>query len=422
MNARERVMASLDHRQPDKIAIDFGGICNSTMHVSCLDALRKHYQLDDQLVKALDVFTMAGVIEDDLAEAIGTDCTPIFPMGTLFGFPRTDWKPWKNPQGLDILVPGKYNPEPDGKGGYIVYPQDNRAYEPSGHFPQGGYYFDAIYRQKGDIDDNVTDPALNIEEWRILDEANLDWIEKEILRAYDTGRATVLAMPGMGLGDAADIAGCGLLEPKGIRNIADWYMMPHLYPEYVYRMFEMQTDIAIENMKAINERCGDKIDVAFTCATDLAHQNSLFVSREIFLELYMPHYIRANRWIHENTPWKILKHSCGAVEPLIGDLIEAGFDALNPVQCSAAGMDPVHLKKEFGKHITFWGGGVDTQDVLPFGSPEEVRKQVLQRCEIFGEDGGFIFNAIHNVQANTPTENIVAMLEAVKEFNTAGRL
>jgi uroporphyrinogen-III decarboxylase len=92
------------------------------------------------------------------------------------------------------------------------------------------------------------------------------------------------------------------------------------------------------------------------------------------------------------------------------------------VQCSAAGMDPVHLKKEFGKHITFWGGGVDTQDVLPFGSPEEVRKQVLQRCEIFGEDGGFIFNAIHNVQANTPTENIVAMLEAVKEFNTAGRL
>jgi len=134
--------------------------------------------------------------------------------------------------------------------------------------------------------------------------------------------------------------------------------------------------------------------------------------------VYLPFYQRANNWIHENTNWKILKHCCGAVAPLIPLLIEGGFDALNPVQCSADGMDPVHLKNTYGKDISFWGGGVDTQKILPFGTPEEVREQVLRRCEIFAKDGGFVFNAVHIIQAGTPIENIVAMLDAVKEFNS----
>ncbi len=138
---------------------------------------------------------------------------------------------------------------------------------------------------------------------------------------------------------------------------------------------------------------------------------------EGFRECYLPYYQRANNWIHEHTDWKILKHNCGAVRPLIPLLIESGFDALNPVQTSADHMDPQELKDEFGKDISFWGGGVDTQRVLPFGTPEEVRRQVLRRCEIFGKDGGFVFNSVHIIQANTPIENIVAMIDAVKEFN-----
>jgi uroporphyrinogen-III decarboxylase len=114
-----------------------------------------------------------------------------------------------------------------------------------------------------------------------------------------------------------------------------------------------------------------------------------------------------------------MKHSCGSVERFIPCFIEAGFDILNPVQCSAAGMDPAHLKNTYGDRITFWGGGVDTQHVLSFGTPEDVRTQVLERCRIFSHDGGYIFNAIHNVQARTPVKNIVAMLQAVHEFNGA---
>ncbi len=134
-------------------------------------------------------------------------------------------------------------------------------------------------------------------------------------------------------------------------------------------------------------------------------------------EFYLPYYKKMNGWIHEHTEWKTLKHCCGGIFPILPLLIESGFDAVNPVQCSAEGMDPQNLKDTYGKDILFWGGGVDTQKVLPFGTPQEVKDQVKQRCEIFSKDGGYIFNTIHIIQANTPVKNIAAMIDAVKEFN-----
>jgi uroporphyrinogen-III decarboxylase len=136
-----------------------------------------------------------------------------------------------------------------------------------------------------------------------------------------------------------------------------------------------------------------------------------------FRTLWLPYYKRLCDWIHRNTTWKVFKHSCGSVERFYEAFIEAGIDVINPVQCSAAGMDAAYLKDKYGERLVFWGGGVDTQQVLPFGTPREVREQVLRRCEIFSRGGGFVFNAVHNVQAGTPIANIVAMIEAVKEFN-----
>jgi uroporphyrinogen-III decarboxylase len=136
------------------------------------------------------------------------------------------------------------------------------------------------------------------------------------------------------------------------------------------------------------------------------------------MDEFFPYHKRVCDWIHGNTPWKVFKHCCGAVEPLIGPMADAGLDIMNPVQCSAAGMDPQKLKDTHGKRVTFWGGGVDTQGTLPFGKPEEVRKEVLERCRIFSPGGGFVFNTIHNTQAKTPFANFIAMLDAVKEFNS----
>jgi uroporphyrinogen-III decarboxylase len=138
---------------------------------------------------------------------------------------------------------------------------------------------------------------------------------------------------------------------------------------------------------------------------------------QTFRELYFPYYKQVNDWIHRHTSWRTFKHSCGSVEKFIPSFIEAGFDILNPVQCSAAGMGSEHLKSAFGDRIVFWGGGVDTQKVLPFGTPGEVRAQVLERCRVFARGGGFVFNTIHNVQARTPVENIIAMINAVREFS-----
>jgi uroporphyrinogen-III decarboxylase len=133
--------------------------------------------------------------------------------------------------------------------------------------------------------------------------------------------------------------------------------------------------------------------------------------------MYLPYYKKVNDWIHEHTSWKTFKHSCGAVEPFIDSFIEAGFDILNPVQITAKGMNPQHLKKTYGNRITFWGGGVDTQQVLSFGTPEDVKKQVSENLKIFGDNGGYVFNTVHNVQANVPVENLVAMLDVFRKNN-----
>ena len=153
------------------------------------------------------------------------------------------------------------------------------------------------------------------------------------------------------------------------------------------------------------------------CGTDFGTQNSLFCSVPSVRDIWLPRYQQINDWIHRHTNWLTFKHSCGAVEPLIDTFIDCGFDILNPVQCSADGMDPTELKRNYGDRITFWGGGVNTQQTLPFGTAEQVRAEVLSRCEVFAPGGGFVFNAIHNVQALTPLANMVAMIDAVKEFN-----
>ncbi len=155
----------------------------------------------------------------------------------------------------------------------------------------------------------------------------------------------------------------------------------------------------------------------FVCGTDFGTQTSAFCNVATFRELWFPYYKRVNDWVHANTTWKCFKHSCGSVERFFESFIEAGFDIINPVQCSAAGMDPAGLKRKYGSRLVFWGGGVDTQKTLPFGTPQEVREEVLRRCEILAPGGGFVFNSIHNLQAGTPVANIVAMLDAVHEFN-----
>lgn len=258
----------------------------------------------------------------------------------------------------------------------------------------------------------------NLEEYAEFTDADVEYLKGEILRAHATGRAVVGSFGGTGLGDVAFIPGMALKHPKGIRGVEEWYVSTVIRREFVHELFRRETDIALRNLAKLNAAAGQYVDVVFTCGTDFGTQTGTFCSPETFRELYMPYYKKVNNWIHENTNWKTFKHCCGAVERFMELFIEAGFDVINPVQCSAAGMDPKVLKERYGSRLTFWGGGVDTQKTLPFGTKEQVRDEVLRRCEIFSKDGGFVFNAVHNIQAGTPVENIAAMIDAVHEFDS----
>jgi uroporphyrinogen-III decarboxylase len=162
---------------------------------------------------------------------------------------------------------------------------------------------------------------------------------------------------------------------------------------------------------------GNHIDIVFICGTDFGTQTSSFCSPETFDSLYMPYYQKINNWIHKHTTWKTFKHSCGAVENFMDHFIEAGFDIINPVQCTAKNMDPRQLKSKYGDKLTFWGGGADTQGALSMGTAQDVYAQVIARCQIFSKNGGYVFNTVHNIQATTPLENLVSMTEALQQIN-----
>ncbi len=416
MTSRERVLAALSHRQPDRVPIDIGGTSVTGIHISCVAALRDYYGLEKRPVKLHEPYQMLGWVDEDLKQAMGLDVEGVFPHSTLFGFKNENWRPWRTGWDQEVLVPEGFRTITDENGDTLIFPEGDTTAPPSGRMPKGFYFFDTIVRQEP-IDEDHLNPEDNLEEFKPVAADYLAQLSQAAPAAAATGRAVIAGFGGTAFGDIALVPAPFLKHPKGIRDITEWYMSTSMRRDYIHQVFARQCEIALENLEKIHAAVGNNVDVVFVCGTDFGTQTSSFCSVATLRELYMPYYRQVNDWIHRHTNWKTFKHSCGAVEKFIDTFIESGFDILNPVQCSAAGMDPARLKSKYGDRIVFWGGGVDTQKTLPFGTPAEIRAQVLERCEVFSANGGFVFDTVHNVQAGTPVENIVAMLEAVREFN-----
>ena len=413
MDSRERVQKALSHENPDYVPLDLGASAVTGMHASSVYLLRQALSLDSPgtPVKVVEPYQMLGEIAPDLIEALGVDVVGLGGSRTMFGFENRDWKPWTLFDGTPVLVPEAFNTEPEPNGDVLMYPEGDRSAPPSGRMPKGGYYFDTIVRQEP-IDEASLNVEDNLEEFGPVSDDELNHFAREADRLYTkTDKAILANFGGMAFGDIALVPAPWLKNTTGIRDVAEWYMATAAQPDHVYQIFDRQCQIALENLPKFYEAVGDRVAVVFITGTDFGRQDGLFISPQAYRKLYQPFHRRVNDWIHENTPWKTFIHTCGSVVDLLPDVVEAGFDVLNPVQCSAAGMDPQTLKSRFGPSLTFWGGGVDTQKTLPFGTPQEVR----QRIAIFNQSGGFIFNTVHNVQANTPAENLAALYEAVKE-------
>ena len=415
MTAKERIQAALNHQSSDVIPVDFGATSVTGIHCKVVAALREHYGLEKHPVRVIEPFQMLGEIEPDLQEAIGVDCLPVFGPRNMFEIDETQLHLQRTPWGQDVMIASDIDFTPDKEGNVYIYAKGDRNYPPSAKMPSNCYFIDATVRQEF-VDDDTLKVEDNLEEYGLLSDKDLQYYVQTVNIAASTGKAVVAAFGGTGLGDVAFIPGMGLTQPKGIRNISEWYMSTVMRKNFVHELFSRQTDIAIANYERLWKALGDKVDVVFTCGTDFGTQDPQFCSLDTFRELWLPYYQRMNNWIHEHTTWKIFKHSCGAVLPIIPGFIEAGFDILNPIQISAKAMDIQVLKQEFGKELVFWGGGIDTQRILPIATPDEVRTHVLHQCEILGKDGGFVFNAVHNIQANVPIENVVAMIETLKEL------
>lgn len=396
MNSRQRVLAALNHEQPDRIPIDFGGTRQSGIAAST------YHQLKSLLGQAsptrvYDLYQMLAEVERPMLEHFGADVVGLNRPAVAFGIENRDWKPWRLFDGTPVEVPGGFAPVTEPNGDLVLL----RDGVPIARMPRGGFYFDRLEVYPGgahlpveDVNPPLIDDAL-CEHYRLQSEA----------LSQNT--------------DFAVIAPFGppyeLFYGLGTGGFEHWMMALAAEPEYVDALCGKLVDIWIENLKRFTQAVGHRVQIV-QFNDDFGTQDAPFLSVSMFRELIMPHYKRGLDWIHANTDMKVFLHSDGAIMPLIPSLIEMGVDILNPVQTSARGMDARTLKDEFGDRLVFWGGSLDCQQTLPFGTAEDVVREVREHVRIFAPDGGYVFASVHNIQAQVPPENVIAMFEAARSM------
>ncbi|MBN1837917.1 MAG: methyltransferase [Spirochaetales bacterium] len=401
MTSRERVVAALNHQEPDRVPLDLGGTIMSGIMAHPLDRLRRHLGLEHRPVRVYEVFQMLGEVEMDVVERLGIDVLPVEPPVQFFGLRREGWKPWRLWDGTEVLMPGQFGVEVDSRGDWLLHTGGDPSRPVEGHMPRGGYYFDMA--SMTDTHYDYVPPSL--EEVRKEERFGSEELEFLAARAETLRRDT----------DKALLLGCwGKFGLPWVGSIPDFLMLQALDPPYVRELFAVRTETALDNLARVKRYLGDNIDILGLDGTDYGAQNAELFSPDAFEELYVPFFREQNDWVHAHTSWKTWLHTCGSVPNLLPMLVETGLDILNPVQTSAAGMDPAWLKERFGERLSFWGGGIDTQRTLPFGTPEQVAEEVRERIRIFAPGGGFVFNTIHNVQADTPPENIAAAYDTAR--------
>jgi len=415
MNSREKLIKTINHNDPKSVLLDIGATPQTGISASVLYHLRKSLGLDDKPSKVYEPFQILGEVEMDMMEKLSIDVVGIFNPYNMVGVKNENYRPWNMPDGTPCMISGNIEyDEVDGKT--FVYPQGDRSCKASMVLPEGGYFFDATDRfdpiVESDLDakrDFKNDFVVYSDEIALSLQKQADHYHK------NTDLGIVGNFQGMGLGDAGGMPGVGLKKPIGIRKMDDWLMAHMLWPDYINDLFEMQTEVALKNLEIYKQAVGDKIQAITVSGTDFGTQSCEIFSPDLFRKFYKPYYTKVNNWIHENTNWKTFFHTCGSIANILDDLHECGVDILNPVQCSATGMEAEKLKKKYGDKFVFWGGGVDTQATLPFGTPDQVYDEVKGRIKIFNQDGGFVFSAIHNIVGKTPIDNLKAMFRAIED-------
>ena len=390
MSSRERVLTALNHQEPDRVPIDLGAECNSGIAAGAYARLRQRLGINGAPVKVHDVEQMMAWVELPVVEALGVDVLAVPRLVQSYGTRIDTWRNWQLPDGTPVEAPANFAPVADADGSLCLYLNDELVARkaPTSH------YFDRMVEFK------VHSPLPPVESFplAVTSDEELEWVRRYARRLRAETDKALLGESGLAL--------------TRWGSHQEWLVTIAADPGYVRDFYDRKIENLLTNIRLYAQAMGDNIDI-IGFGQDFGAQRGLMISPRAFDELIAPYHKRLFDWVHANTSWKVFFHCCGAIYPIIGKLIECGIDILNPVQTSAVGMDPSRLKAEFGDRLVFWGGGIDTQHVLPYGTPDDVRAQVAERIRIFGPGGGFVFNPVHNIQEDVPVENLLAMFDAV---------
>jgi len=398
VTSRERVLKTLKHQEPDKIPIDLGSTTASGIMAMPYSDLKRYLGIKGGRTRVFDVMQQLAQPEEEILTLFEVDAVGVHNPRLRFGMSNRRWKRYVLPDGSAAEISADFQPAVAEDGGTLI----DRGGHPVAKMPEGGFWFDPVYHPlaegKGTHD---------IEEyqWPAFTDEELETLHRQAKHLYQNTDCAIVGGWGGAVFEWA-------WDLRGYENFMLDLVTDRPFAE---GLLEKIVEVHLGNLKGYLEAVGDYIQV-IKVNDDLGMQAGPQISPELYRKLIKPCQEAVYRYIKEHSRAYIFLHSCGAIYEFIPDLIEVGVGILNPVQTSARGMEPERLKREFGERIAFWGGGCDTQVVLPFATPEEVREHVKERLRIFGPGGGFVFNQIHNIQAGVPPENIVAMLETVREF------
>jgi uroporphyrinogen decarboxylase len=391
MTGRERIGAALKHQSVDRVPIDLGGTRQSGISVIAYQPLLQWLGIK-RTPRVFDVYQMLAEIDADVATRFGSDTVLLQRPAVAFGILNDSYKPYQL-RGIDVEVPAGFAPVPYGRGGLKLQCNGRDI----AHMPAQGFYFDRLEKYPG-----ASHPDLS--SWRPprLDEAEWRHYARASRRLYEqTDKAVIVAM-----GPPYE-----LFNGLGQGGFEEWMITFATEDEYVNQLYGMLIDQWIENLQRLHAAVENRVQV-LQIADAFGTQFAPFLSTEMFRDKLLPHYRRGVKWIHDNTDWSVLLHSDGAIAPLLDSIMRMGIDAINPVQTTAAGMDPAALHERFGKRITFWGGSCDCQGTLTNASARQVQAETRENLNAFHpHEGGYVFASVHNIQANVPPANIAALFD-----------
>ena len=406
MTPRERVAKAINFEEPDRVPIDLGGMRASGINAVVYDRLKRRMGVRTK-TRLRDPLQILADVELPVLGRIGADVVGLELMDGLYARrPESDWTPRRLFAGMEVLFPPDTEITEDPDGSWIYHGADGSRLA---RMPKEGYYFDFLTPTMADhrIDPDKFRPSSHVpqEQLRALEEYATHLYE-------DTDYAI------LGWGASVSFVGLSALLADNITQgaLSEWVIMLMTERETCHGMMGRAVDASISQLTRVHQAVGDRCAAWGISSDDAGTQRQEFLQPDLWDEMILPHYRRLCDWVHTHTTWKTFMHSCGSIYRYIPGLIDSGIDILNPVQISAANMEPERLKREFGGKIVFWGGGVDTQDVLPNASPEEVQESVRHNLEVFAPGGGYVFTQVHNIQQNVPVENVEAMLGAAREY------